>query len=223
MGNDMLYRQALNAEQAGRYAEAISLFVDCLTDPALDEGDLCFHRGWCLENLGHRDKAIALYGRASDLARLPGCRLNSFFRAGWLVMHEKDFVKAAHLFRCAIDYGDVADAKDDTYANATYWYAVCLESQGRFLDALTWYRYAQDLLLQLNPESRYRQIVCLVHVGLYTDALELCYTFNAPPGEFDGKRYATLQAEVQREREMLEACYSPMTIERRVATSHVIH
>ncbi len=221
MGNDMLYRQALKAEAAGRYAEAISLFVDCLADPALDEGDLNFHRGWCLENLGHTEKAIALYGRASDLARHPGCRLNSYFRAGWLVMHEKNFMKAAHLFRCAIDYGDVADAKDDTYAQATYWYAVCLESQGRILDALTWYRYAQDRLALLNPESRYRQIMCLIQVGLYPEALELCHTFDgSAPDLCTRERYETLRAEVQRERVMLEACSSTMTSERKAAPAH---
>lgn len=205
--NDTVYHQALKLEYEGRYAEALRLFQRCLDDPAFDEGEILFHCGWCLENELRMQEALQRYARATESTRLPSCKINCFFRSGWIVMHRKDYVQAADAFRRAIDCGDVLEVRDDTYRHAVYWYAVCLETQGRYIEALTWYRYAQETTAQLDPESRLRQIMCLVHIGRYDDALDVCRTFDSPgPVGFNAERYRSLQAEARRERAMLEAC-----------------
>ncbi len=207
MGNDTMFHQALTLEYEGRFADALELFERCLDDPTFDEGDLHFHCAWCLENEKRMREALLRYARAADLTRIPSCKINSFFRSGWILMHEKDTVQAAEMFRNAVDYGELVGLKNETYRQGLYWYAVCLEAQGRCLEALTWYRLAQASSPQLDPESRRRQLACLVHVGLYDEALDVCRTFDAPcPEEFDAERYAALQAEVENERAILEAC-----------------
>ncbi len=207
MGNDTLFHQALTLEYEGRFAEAFELFQKCFADPTFDEGDISFHCGWCLENEKKQHQALMLYAKAAELTRIPSCKLNSYFRSGWVLMHEKDFVKAADMFRYAIEYGELVHLQNETYEHAVYWYALCLESQGLYLEALKWYRLAQAASMQLDPESRYRQIVCLNQVGLFNDALNVCRTFDAPaPDDFDNQRYETLRNEVRKEREMLEAC-----------------
>jgi tetratricopeptide (TPR) repeat protein len=210
MGNDTMFHQALTLEYEGRFAEALELFERCFEDPTFDEGDLYFHRAWCLENQNRKREALLLYARAADLTRIPQCKINCLFRSGWILMHEKDAVQAAQMFRSAIDYGDLVELKNETYRHALYWYAVCLETQGRPLEALTWYRLAQASSPQLDPESRRRQLACLVHVGLYDEALDVCRTFDAPcPEDFTPERYAALRTEVENERAILEACLAP--------------
>jgi tetratricopeptide (TPR) repeat protein len=207
MGNDTLFHQALTLEYEGRFAEARELFQRCFADPAFDEGNICFHCGWCFENEKERQQALVHYAKAAQLTRIPSCKLNSFFRSGWILMHEKDYAKAADMFRYAIDYGELVNLRDEAYQHAMYWYAVCLESQERFLEALSWYRIAQGIAPRLDPESRFRQIVCLNRIGLFAEAVDVCRTFDAPfPEEFDRQRSEVLRREVRNERNMLEAC-----------------
>jgi tetratricopeptide (TPR) repeat protein len=206
MGNDTMFHQALTLEYEGRYADALALFRRCLDDPTFDEGDIVFHCAWCLENEKRVSEALRLYAHAAETTQIPSCKINCFFRSGWILLHEKDHAQAAEMFRRAIDYGDLVGLKNETYQHALYWYAVCLETLGRYLEALTWYRLAQAASPQLDPESRLRQLMCLVHVGMYDEALEVCRTFDAPcPEDFAEERYAVLQAEVQKERTLLEA------------------
>lgn len=210
MGRDSLFHQALLFEKEERYGEALPLFEQCASDPTLDEGDIWFHSAWCRENCGEKHGALSLYAKAAETTHIPSCKLNSYFRSGWILVHMKENLKAADMFRYAIDYGDLVSLRDETYRHAMYWYAVCVESQSMYLDALTWYRQAQAASAQLDPESRYRQIICLTHVGLYNDALDVCLTFDAPvPEEFDPQRYESLRAEVKKERAMLEASLAP--------------
>lgn len=210
MGNDTLYHQALALEHEGRYAEALQLFERCINDPAFDAGDIHFHCGWCLENERQVGEAVQHYAVAAELTRLPSCRINCYFRSGWILLHQKNHEIAAEMFRRAIDCGDVADVRDETYCHALYWYAVCLEAQARYIEALTWYRCAETTSPLLAPESRLRQIMCLVHIGRYEEALDLCRTFDVPPPlGFDQERYRALQADARRERAMLESCLIP--------------
>ncbi len=221
MGNTSLFDKALGLEQSGRFAEALQLFQACFADPTFDEGDLCFHCGWCLENEKNAGRAVAFYEKAAALTRIPSCKLNGYFRAGWVLMHEKSFAQAADMFRFAIDYGELVALKNETFVHAVYWHALCLESQGCYLDALKWYRLAQALAPQIGPESRMRQILCLNRVGLFEEALNVCRTFDAPaPEEFDYARYEALRMDVEKERAMYgEQCLMPRTCSR---VSHAI-
>jgi tetratricopeptide (TPR) repeat protein len=205
MGNTTLFYQALTLERDGRFCEARALFHRCLADPTLDEGDVHFHCGWCLENEREALRAIVSYEKAALATRIPSCKVNSHFRAGWVLMHEKDFANAADAFRNAIDYARLIVLENETAHHAMYWYAFCLESQEQYREALTWYRETQSRCTVLDPESRLRQIVCLSAIGLYGEALDICRSFDAPaPGDFSAQRYAVLGEEVQRERTMLE-------------------
>lgn len=211
MGDATLYHRALALEHEGRFAEAFRLFEQCAEDATFDEGDLAFHCGWCLENAGETARALEFYERAASLARVPACKLNSYFRAGWLLMHAKETIAAADFFRYVVDYGDLVDLRNDAYQHGMYWYAHCLEVSGRYLDALTWYRRVQELAPQLDPESRLRQIFCLVHTGQFNEALNVCRTFDAPvPEGFDPQRYTALRDVVGTEHRMLERALEPV-------------
>lgn len=205
MGNIKLFHQAIGLESERKFAEALELFRNCLFDPTLDEGDIHFHCGWCLENEREPLRAVVSYENAATTTRIPSCKINSYFRAGWVLMHEQDFANAADAFRNAIDYAQLIALGYATAQHAMYWHAFCLESQGQYRDALTWYRVAQSRCPVLDPESRLRQIVCLNAIGLYDDALEMCRSLDAPaPSDVDAQRYAVLSEDVQRERMMLE-------------------
>ncbi len=216
MGNDTLFHQALTLEHEGRFAEALKLFERCCADPAFDQGDLLFHCAWCLENSKDQQQAVMMYEKASAVTRIPSVRLNGYFRIGWVLMHEKEYVHAADAFRNAADYGDLVRMYNETYMHAIFWYAHCLELMGRYLEALPWYRKVQSLCAHLEPESRLRQIMCLNHIGQFDEALNVCRTFDAAvPGEFDRLRYQTIHNEVLKERGVLEACLIPFHAEGR--------
>jgi tetratricopeptide (TPR) repeat protein len=147
------------------------------------------------------------YEQAAAQTRMPECKLNSFFRAGWLLMHQKEHVKAATMFRHAVDYAELSHHKSEIYNQSVFWYAVCLESQGRFIEAIRWYRVVRLHSPQLDPESRVRELACLNGIGSYHEALNLCQTFDFPPPVgFSERRYQELQAVISRERAMLQSC-----------------
>lgn len=217
LGNDTQLRRAMVLEHEGRFAEARQLFEECVDDPTFDAGDLFFHCGWCAENEQKPAEALVFYERAAELTHIPGCKLNSFFRAGWVLMHEDEASAAADRFRFAIDYGELVDLKNETYRHSVYWFAHCLALQARYLEALKWYRSVQGLAPQLDPESRLRQLFCLVQTGQYEEALNLCRTFDAPaPEGFDDLRYEGLRAEVCKERRTLETSLTPPPSFRKV-------
>ncbi len=211
MTTNSVFEQALFAERQGRYIEALKMFEKCLAEEDCDEGDVLFHCGWCIEqqNTDNSNQALRYYELAAAQARMPECKLNSFFRAGWLLMQQKEYAKAATAFRHGIDYGDLSYHKNETYNQSAFWYAVCLESQGWYIDAIKWYRLVRMLSPQLDPESRFRELACLNHVGSYREAFNLCQTFGAPPpGGFPADRYRDLQAAIAKETEMLQRCFS---------------
>lgn len=212
MGSDTIRHQALTLEYEGRFQEARELFEQCLNDPTFDEGDLLFHCAWCMEQEKCTSDALTLYARAAETTHIPSCKINCYFRIGWILMHNRDHLQAAEMFRSAIDYGDLVGLHDQTYCQALYWYAVCLEAQARYLEAMPWYKLVQHASPMLEPEARLRQLMCLVHVGMYEEALELCRWFDAPPpADFDPERYHALRIEVGKERRILEACLAPLS------------
>jgi tetratricopeptide (TPR) repeat protein len=211
MGDTNILNRALALERDGRFSGALLLFQECFADPTFDEGDLCFHCGWCLEQEGKMEDALVWYNRAAGRTNIPACKQNSYFRAGWVLMQQKDFAKAADLFLNTVDYCALVETNDSTYLHAAFWYAHCLESLGRYLDALRWYAYVRAQSSELEPESRYRQLHCLVRVGSYDDALQVCWTFEEPaPEGFNAARYYELRSEAERERALLQPCLVPI-------------
>jgi tetratricopeptide (TPR) repeat protein len=218
VGNTTHLHQALVLEQDGRFSEALELFLRCLDDPAFDEGDMHFHCGWCLENVSRKQEALHRYAHAAALTRIASCKLNSFFRSGWILMHDRNYLQAGVMLYRAVEYGDLVNLKNETYQHAMYWYAHCLEVQAHYLEALQWYRLVGQLAPQLDPESRFRQIHCLIRIGRFEEALRVCETFDAaPPAAFDDLRYIVLRTEVLNERTMLESALHPGVMLRKGA------
>lgn len=206
-----LFERALLAERDGRYHEALQLFRTCLNEVECDEGEILFHCGWCSEQEGNGDnqQALSYYERAATEAYKPECKLNSFFRAGWVLMHREAYMKAATMFRRGIDYAELSCQRNETYNQSLFWYAVCLESEGWYIEAIRWYRLARLLSPHLDPEARIRELACLNRTGSYDEALSLCETFDAhPPGEFSVGRYNELRTVASREQKMLQRSLS---------------
>jgi len=203
-----LYQQALQLEQEGDFARAFNLFYECLSGAEQDRGDLLFHCGWCLEQDKERDarQALSFYREAGEIAGNPVCRMNSCFRAGWLLMHLKEYAGAGEMYLKAVRT-PVEKGAEQLYTHAAYWLAVCLEVQGRQLEALQWFRSVQQLSPQLSLEARFREICCLNRIGAYAEALEVCRRFDepAPPG-MDEARYRELRELAEKERRILESC-----------------
>jgi tetratricopeptide (TPR) repeat protein len=212
MTNTVHYEQALAHEQRGEFGQALALYQACLASETDDPGDLLFRCGWCLEHAHRSDnptamEALAYYMQAAEASRTPATTLNSLFRAGWVLMQEHRWLEAAQFLRKAIDKAALLALHDALYAHTVYWYAVCLETQGRLLEAIDWYRLTQTLTPVLQPESAFREMLCLEQIGSYHDALHVCSAFPAhPPTDFDADRYAELFSLVRRKKAILEAC-----------------
>jgi len=205
------YELAVKFKQAGYFKVAYPMFRECLEDNDLDYGNILFECGWCVEHLDDVDNSLAVsyYLRAGRESADPLCRMNSFFRAGWLLMHFNRNEQAIEAFKNAIQTGHSEGNYESIYQEALYWCAVCLESESRFLDAIYLYRAVQDISILLNPESRYREIKCLLAVGLFNEALQLCESFNVlPPTSFSIERYNELKNLAEEEKALLSECCS---------------
>ena len=190
------YEHALKLENEGRFLAAFPLFKECLNDRNYDYGDILFHCGWCTESTDIEDRQLALsyYKKAAKEAAQPVCKMNSYFRAGWIQMHLKNYSNAIELYKNAIETGHSEGEFNSIYSNALYWCAVSLEANKRFLDAINLYRAVEGISEELNPESRYREIVLLVSIGRYSEAHNLCLSFNQPaPDGFSEERYSELK------------------------------
>jgi hypothetical protein len=94
-------------------------------------------------------------------------------------MHFNRNQQAIEAFKNAIQIGHSEGNYESIYQEALYWCAVCLESEKTYLDAIYLYRAVQDISILLNPESRYREIKCLIlsfieeNYNLFTPLLEL--------------------------------------------------
>lgn len=208
------YQLALKMEKEGYFLVAYPLFKECLHRREGETGDVLFHCGWCAENTKIADKQLALsfYMEAINSSCSTVCTMNSYFRAGWIQMNSKKFSEAIDLFKKAIELGHSQGEFNSIYTDALYWCAVSLEASKRYLDAINLYRAVRGISKQLNPESRYREIVSLVSIGRYSEAYNLCLTFNQPaPDEFSTGRYAELKELVKKELDILECCFNDDT------------
>ena len=202
------FEDALSLERSNRYSEAYLLFEQCLRAEEHDRGDILFHLGWCMENgvFGSGAEAIDLYQRAAEQTLFPITRMNALFRAGWLNMQSKQFAISAAFYKKAIDCKETDALDTDIYPHAVYWYAVCLETQGQYLEALHWYVHARTLSGMLDPEARFREIHCRTQIGAYSEALALCRTFALPPAQcFSEERYRELRTLAEQEGKILQA------------------
>ncbi len=97
------YELAVKFKQAGYFKVAYPMFRECLEDNDLDYGNILFECGWCVEHLDDVDNSLAVsyYLRAGKESADSLCRMNSFFRAGWLLMHFNRNEQAIEAFKNA--------------------------------------------------------------------------------------------------------------------------
>lgn len=91
--------------------------------------------------------------------------------------------------------------------HAIYWYAFCLELDGRFLDAIDYYRKVDAFNGEgLALEVQFRKIICLNQVGNLEVALQATHEFLNFPTLLgaDGVRQAELNRLVMDEKLQLE-------------------
>ena len=205
------YESAIQYENAGEYGKALEIFQRCLTGGGHDKGDLAFHLGWCLEHDPEGDRASVLQYYDQAFASAPSLvmRVNSAFRSGWVLLQGKEEEKAAAAFQRVIALAEQENFDHDLYHQALFWSAVCLERQGRYLEAAHQYGVVQRLSADLVPESCYRLIVCCNQVGKFESALEACRAFplDVPSGS-DPRRFSELSALVRKEESLLLQCLS---------------
>ncbi len=200
------YEYAIELERKSLFREALGKFTELSGSSDYDSGDIAFHCGWCLENLDPEktDEIAGYYRISGETAFNIDCRYNSYFRIGWIYHQQKDFTNAAAGFKAAIDLSD--SFINGIIQNAAFWYASCLESLGRYIEAIKWYDIVSDNSESLDPESRRRKISCLLNIGLFEEALAVCYSFrNPPPAAFDEKRYSELKKFADKEIKILES------------------
>jgi tetratricopeptide (TPR) repeat protein len=211
------YEKALELEASGVYNEAFVLFRNLLNSKnKKDRGDILFHCGWCLENSNNVDRRLAIdyYRQALETTSSLVCRMNSLFRSGWIRMGDKEYQEAVELYKRAIELHQSMDVHNGLYRDASYWFAVCMENMGHYLEALKWYRVVQKIAPLLDPESRFREINCLNRIGAYQEAMEVCRSFESePPEGFDNNRYNELYSSAKQEQKMIEECLSDNFLE----------
>jgi tetratricopeptide (TPR) repeat protein len=204
-----LFEAALRHENAGEYEKALDYLRQCWPERSHDRGDLAFHIGWCLENDrdGDRAEVLRYYEQASSEASSLEVRVNGLFRAGWVLMQDSDYRKAAETFKKAVDLAEQSHLDHDLCHHALFWHAVCLENLGQYLEAARCHGLVQRRSSVLAPESRYREIVCHNQVGHYEEALRVCREFpKQGPAGFDPQRYAILHEQVKKEESLLLSC-----------------
>ena len=210
------YDQACKHELQGEFSQALALYHKCLAHQEYDKGDILFKCGWCVEQdksvgTSTNAEALAYYQQAAEMTRVPATKLNSLFRAGWLLMQDKQWLEAGQCLKRALEYAEQSDLKTSMYAHTLYWYAVCLETQGHFLEAIQWYRLAQEIAPELKLESCVREICCLDQVGQYQEALNVCLNFTSMSSEScDERRYHELFSVVQHKKNILKECLSQL-------------
>ena len=203
------YELACRFEESGFYKVAFSMFRECLVEKKYEQGVIMFKCGWCLEHTedAYKNLTIAYYLGAGKNASDADCRMNGFFRAGWLLMHLNKNTEVIEAYSKSIGVGHAEGIYNSIYSEALYWCAVCLERESRILDAIELYRTVTIISPRLKPESLYREIYCNISIGRYNEAIQLSKEFGfEPPAEFSIARYNELKEIVQKEQTTLTAC-----------------
>lgn len=170
----------------------------------VDKADLYFHLAWCSEqeDSSNTEQTIDYYKQCIENTESSALAGNANFRIAWVLMHNNDYQNAQIYFHDAIHC--LEQEQNNIYFDAIYWYAVCLERHGRYLEALKYYQ-SLDNQPELMFESFYRQIICCNHVGDFEAALQICDRFfTKNMAEIvDKNRYAELEKMVQTEKDSL--------------------
>ena len=168
------WREAVELESQGQYRRARQRFTECLGARGIDEGDVHFHLGWCLEADGERSGAFAHYLQAAALSAAAPVVANATYRAAALALGDGDFARAMALLERSREASASSAALGGLRLHAAYWLGVCCERESRVLDALELYEEAaQSSEAGLRAEARYRRLQGLASIGAFDAALRV--------------------------------------------------
>lgn len=199
------FRMALDCLERNQPLRALALFESLSGSAGLDPANLRFHCGWSAELAGREEDAVGHYRQAAALAAAPELHVHARFREGWIRYCQHKLAAARMALEQATELAAAHGISNAVTSHAEYWYAVCLEQDGRILDAVRHYRRVlagEDLRL----EAAYREIACLIAVGRYREAVTACDAFlEFAPAKEAPARHHELVALVRDERMSLEA------------------
>jgi len=197
---------ALRAQEAGEYAAAARHFAACVPDDVHERAEIEFRVGWCLELAGQQSGAIEHYERVAAAAHAPAFAIEALFRLAWLALQANEFDRARPSLERALAIAAQSAIANPTVAHARYWHALCLENDGRLIDAAARYAaIAVEADSDLWHEAAYRRLVCLSQIGDFEGALaEADRLVAAVAGVRDPARLAALQLAARAERAQIE-------------------
>jgi tetratricopeptide (TPR) repeat protein len=183
MNNLTLYEQAIVLLNENRFSDAFPLFKQCIGIDGISQPDVLFNCGWCLENSGNsRKQALNYYLSSHTSAQRDELKFHAGFRYSWLLIEEKKYAKAQVFLSKILAETKLSVAEFLILRHAVYWFAFCLELDGRFLDAIDYYRKVEIFNGEgLALEAQFRKIICLNQVGNLEAALQGIDAFlNSP-------------------------------------------
>ena len=197
---------ALSVERAGNLAGAALAFLACPPDPARGRAPAVFQAAWCLERAGRTVDAAKHYAEVVESSTEPGLLAEAYFRLAWLAIEDGDLEAALPRLDSAIALAEAHGLPSPTIEHARYWSAVCLEGDGRLVDAAIRY---QPIIEGGNPdlwlEAAYRRLLCLSQVGDLDGALAAADVLLRPTADArDPDRLRALQALAREERWQIE-------------------
>jgi tetratricopeptide (TPR) repeat protein len=212
MDNFVAYEKALALLSENRFAEAYSLFRQCVGIDGISQADLLFNCGWCLENIGNSRKQTSSYYLSSyTSAQRDELKLHAGFRYSWVLIEEKKYSEAQSFLSKILAETKLALTESPMLRNVAYWFAVCLELEGRYLDAIDNYHKVESFNGEgLALEAQYRKIICLNQVGKLEAALQSADEFLSLPslsGD-EGLRQSELIRIVAHEKSQIERAFA---------------
>ena len=197
---------ALSAERAGNLVGAALAFLACPPDPARGRAPAVFQAAWCLERAGRTEDAAKYYAEVVESSKEPGLLAEAYFRLAWLALEGRELEAAISRLDSTIALAEAHGLTSPTIEHARYWSVVCLEREGRLLDAAMRY---QTIIDGGNPdlwlEAAYRRLLCLSQVGDLDGALAAAEILLQPAANArDPDRLRVLQALAREEQWQIE-------------------
>jgi tetratricopeptide (TPR) repeat protein len=165
-----------------------------------------FQAAWCLERAGQTEDAAKYYAEVVESSTEPGLLAEAYFRLAWLALEGREPEAAIPRLDSAIALAEAHGLASPTIEHARYWSVVCLEGEGRLVDAAIQYQpIIEGGNPDLWPEAAYRRLLCLSQVGDLDGALAAADVILRPTADArDLDRLRALQELAREERWQIE-------------------
>lgn len=205
-GEPTPWEHALSVEATGDLQEAARAYLACPPDPVRGRSPAVFQAAWCLERAGRVDGAAGRYAEVIGESTEPALLVEAHFRLAWLALERHQMEVAVPHFGLVVDLAEAHGLTGPTVEHARYWSAVCLEGEGRLVEAALHYQpIIERGNLDLWPEAAYRRMLCLSQVGDFEGAFAAAEVLLQPAvAARDRDRLQALQALAREEQRQIE-------------------